>query len=80
MRQPTAANNRPMTARHLLLRLEHDVQDVQAPAPHVTSIGLFRLSRPEHTFGIRERDRNYFTANCRGEVWRVACLPMGWLC
>jgi hypothetical protein len=28
--------------------------------------------------GIREEDRDYFTVNYRGAMWRLACLPMGW--
>jgi hypothetical protein len=31
-----------------------------------------------YTLGIREKDRDYFTVNCRGTLWRLACLPMGW--
>jgi hypothetical protein len=31
-----------------------------------------------YTLGIREEDRDYFTVNYRGELWRLACLPMGW--
>jgi hypothetical protein len=31
-----------------------------------------------YTLGIREEDRNYFTVNYRGALWRLACLPMGW--
>jgi hypothetical protein len=30
------------------------------------------------TLGIREEDRDFFTVNYRGELWRLACLPMGW--
>jgi hypothetical protein len=32
-----------------------------------------------YTLGIREEDRDYFTVNYRGALWRLACLPMGWL-
>ena len=31
-----------------------------------------------YTLGIREADRDFFTVNYRGELWRLACLPMGW--
>jgi hypothetical protein len=31
-----------------------------------------------YTLGIREEDRNFFTVSYRGELWRLACLPMGW--
>jgi hypothetical protein len=31
-----------------------------------------------YTLGIREEDRDYFTVNYRGSMWRLACLPMGW--
>ena len=31
-----------------------------------------------YTLGIREEDRDFFTVNYRGELWRLACLPMGW--
>jgi hypothetical protein len=30
-----------------------------------------------YTLGIREEDRDYFTVNYRGTLWRLACLPMG---
>jgi hypothetical protein len=30
-----------------------------------------------YTLGIREENRDLFTVNCRGELWRLACLPMG---
>jgi hypothetical protein len=29
--------------------------------------------------GIRKQDREYLTVNYRGELWCLACLPMGWL-
>jgi hypothetical protein len=50
---------------------------------------LLHLSRPGDYFvsldladgyfplGIREEDRDFFTVNYRGELWRLACLPMG---
>eukprot|EP00873_Tetraselmis_striata_P018116 jgi/Tetstr1/438380/TSEL_026946.t1 len=28
--------------------------------------------------GIREEDRDFFTVDYRGELWRLACLAMGW--
>eukprot|EP00873_Tetraselmis_striata_P032900 jgi/Tetstr1/453164/TSEL_040181.t1 len=31
-----------------------------------------------YALGIREEDRDFFTVNYRGELWRLACLPMGW--
>jgi hypothetical protein len=31
-----------------------------------------------YTLGIREEDRDFFTVNYMGELWRLACLPMGW--
>jgi hypothetical protein len=31
-----------------------------------------------YTLGIREEDRDLFTVNYRGELWHLACLPMGW--
>jgi hypothetical protein len=31
-----------------------------------------------YTLGIREEDRDYFTVNYRGNMCRLACLPMGW--
>jgi hypothetical protein len=31
-----------------------------------------------NTLGNREEDRNFFTVNYRGELWRLECLPMGW--
>eukprot|EP00873_Tetraselmis_striata_P021608 jgi/Tetstr1/441872/TSEL_030082.t1 len=30
-----------------------------------------------YAFGIPEEDRDFFTVNCRRELWRLACLPMG---
>jgi hypothetical protein len=30
-----------------------------------------------YTLGIREEDRDYFTVNYRGNLWRLACHPMG---
>jgi hypothetical protein len=36
------------------------------------------LTRGYYTLGIREEDRDYFTVNDRGSMWRLACLPMGW--
>jgi hypothetical protein len=30
-----------------------------------------------YTLGIREEDRDFFTVNYGGELWRLACLPMG---
>jgi hypothetical protein len=31
-----------------------------------------------YTLGIREEDRDFFTVNYRGELWRLACFRMGW--
>jgi hypothetical protein len=31
-----------------------------------------------YTLSSREEDRDYFTVNYRGTLWRLACLPMGW--
>jgi hypothetical protein len=31
-----------------------------------------------YTLGILEEDRDYFAVNCRGTMWRLAWLPMGW--
>lgn len=28
--------------------------------------------------GICKEDQDFFTANSRGELWRLACLPTGW--
>jgi hypothetical protein len=33
-----------------------------------------------YTLGVREEDRDYFTVNYCGTLWRLACLPMGWSC
>lgn len=30
-----------------------------------------------YAHGIREEDRDFFTMNYHGELWRLACLPMG---
>jgi hypothetical protein len=32
-----------------------------------------------YTLGITKEDRDLFTVNYRGELWRLACLPMGLL-
>jgi hypothetical protein len=37
------------------------------------------LSDGYYTFGIRDEDRDYFTIYCRGDMWHLVCLPMGWL-
>jgi hypothetical protein len=29
-----------------------------------------------YTLGIKEEDRDFFTVKYRGELWRLACLPM----
>jgi hypothetical protein len=31
-----------------------------------------------YTLGIRDEDRDFFTVIYRGELWPMACLPMGW--
>eukprot|EP00873_Tetraselmis_striata_P009550 jgi/Tetstr1/429814/TSEL_019681.t1 len=31
-----------------------------------------------YALGIREKGREFFTVNYRGELWRLACLHMGW--
>jgi hypothetical protein len=36
------------------------------------------LTHGYYTLGIREEDRDYFTLNYRGTMWRLTCLPMGW--
>eukprot|EP00873_Tetraselmis_striata_P033247 jgi/Tetstr1/453511/TSEL_040480.t1 len=33
-----------------------------------------------YALGIRKEDRDFFTVNYRGELWRLARLPMGWTC
>jgi hypothetical protein len=38
----------------------------------------FDLSDGYCATGIIEEDRHYFTVNYRGDVWRLACLPMSW--
>jgi hypothetical protein len=35
------------------------------------------LADDYYTLGITEEDRDFFTINYRGELWRLACLPMG---
>jgi hypothetical protein len=40
----------------------------------------FDLADGYYTLGIREEDRDYFTVNCRGTLYRLAGLPMGWKC
>jgi hypothetical protein len=52
---------------------------------------LHHLSRPgdyfvsldladgSYTLGIRGEDRENSIVNYRGELWRLACLPTGWL-
>jgi hypothetical protein len=31
-----------------------------------------------YTLGIRDEDRDFFMVNYTCEMWRLACLPMGW--
>jgi hypothetical protein len=31
-----------------------------------------------YTVGTREEDREFITVNYTCELWRLACLPMGW--
>eukprot|EP00873_Tetraselmis_striata_P033276 jgi/Tetstr1/453540/TSEL_040508.t1 len=33
-----------------------------------------------YALGIRKEDRDFFTVYYRGELWRLACLPMGLTC
>ena len=50
--------------------------------PHLSRPGDYFVSLDladgYYTLGIREHDRDFFTVNYRGELWRLACLPMGW--
>jgi hypothetical protein len=41
------------------------------------SVSLY-LTDGYYTLGVREEDRDYFTVNYRGTMWRLTCLPMGW--
>jgi hypothetical protein len=36
------------------------------------------LADSYYALGIREEDRDLFTVTYRGELWRLACMPMGW--
>lgn len=40
----------------------------------------FDLADGYYTLGIREEDRDFFTVNYRGTLYRLAGLPMGWKC
>jgi hypothetical protein len=38
----------------------------------------FDLADGYYALGITSSDRDYFTVNVRGQLWRLAGLPMGW--
>ena len=38
----------------------------------------FDLADGYYALGITSKDRDYFTVNVRGQLWRLAGLPMGW--
>jgi hypothetical protein len=40
----------------------------------------FDLADGYYTLGIREEDRDFFTVNYRGTLYKLAGLPMGWKC
>eukprot|EP00873_Tetraselmis_striata_P013709 jgi/Tetstr1/433973/TSEL_023150.t1 len=50
--------------------------------PHLTKEGdymfSFDLQDGFYALGIAEADRDYFTADVWGQVYRLAGLPMGW--
>jgi hypothetical protein len=54
--------------------LKH-LRHLSCPCDYFVSLDL---TDGYYTLGIWEEDRDYFTVNYRGNVWRLACLPMGW--
>ena len=54
--------------------LKH-ISHMSRPCDYFVSLDL---TDGYYTLGIREKDRNFFTVNYRGELWRLECLPMGW--
>jgi hypothetical protein len=64
-----------------MFRGQHIVRDLKHMR-HLSQLGDYFISLDladsYYALGIREEDRVFFTANCRGELWRLACLPMGW--
>jgi hypothetical protein len=48
---------------------------VSRPSDYFVSLDL---ADGYYTLGIREEDRDFFTVNYTGELWRLACLPMDW--
>jgi hypothetical protein len=83
-RQTLKANLRPTTTKQALrTKATQDGNAFRSQAPnekgrlHVQTIkgdlqdGLYAL-------GISPTDREYFTVNVRGELYRLAGLPMGW--
>jgi hypothetical protein len=40
----------------------------------------FDLTDGYYTVGIREENKELFTVNCRGTMYRLAALAMGWRC
>jgi hypothetical protein len=54
--------------------LKH-LRHLSRPGDYFVSLDL---TDGNYTLGIREEDRDYFTVNYRGTMWRLACLPMCW--
>jgi hypothetical protein len=54
--------------------LKH-LRHLSRPGDYIVSLDL---TDGYYTLGIREEDRDYFTVNNCGALWRLACLPMGW--
>jgi hypothetical protein len=58
------------------------MRDLETPIHHLSRPGDYFVSLDltdgYYTLGIMEEDRDYFTVNYRGSLWRLACLPMGW--
>jgi hypothetical protein len=44
----------------------------------VDYVFIFVLHDGFYAHGINPADRNYFTVNVRGQLYRLAGLPMGW--
>jgi hypothetical protein len=54
--------------------LKH-LRHLSRPGDYFVSL---HLADGYYTLGIREEDRDLFTVNHMGKLWRLACLPMGW--
>jgi hypothetical protein len=54
--------------------LKHLVRHFSRPCDYFVSLNIYD---GYYTLSIQEKDREYFTVKYRGELWRLACHPMG---